>query len=303
MTFELLIPTYNRAALLQRCLDSVDRAVRPKELILTVTVIDNNSNDNTRQIAEQFIDKCSMRARYIFVGRPGKSAALNEVLAQTDSDFVGFIDDDEQLDRTWFEVAYREFANNPQLDYIGGPYLPDWQQEPPEWLPPAYPGAIGIVPRPHRLPFSREFAGVLMGGNAVVRRSVLERVLPYPEDLGNIGGKIRSGEDEVIYQRLLDAGAIGMVVPELVIYHWIPAQRLTKKYHRRWVIGRGISRGKQLRDAGFSEPGMFGIPRHQIGTAIRGLRLMWCGRSSQERFTAQLSILDCLATLYGRYFY
>jgi len=67
-----------------------------------------------------------------------------------------------------------------------------------------------------------------MGGNAVIRRATLERVLPYPERLGKIGNKIRSGEDEVIYHRLLDIGARGIVLPDLIITHWIPAERMTR---------------------------------------------------------------------------
>ena len=39
-----------------------------------------------------------------------------------------------------------------------------------------------------------------------------------------------------------------MIVPDLIIYHWIPTERLTKRYYRKWVIGRGISMGWQIRD-------------------------------------------------------
>ena len=241
--------------------------------------------------------------RYIFVGRPGKSAALNEAIAQTAGEFVGFIDDDEQIDPAWLEVAYRELSASPAVDYIGGPNHPNWEHAAPDWLPVAYPGAIGIVLRPERTTFSHEFRGMLMGGNAVIRRATLERVLPYPERLGKIGNKIRSGEDEVIYHRLLDIGARGIVLPDLIIYHWIPAERMTKSYFRRWVAGRGISVGWQLRERGFKEPGLLGIPRYQFGACFRALWPMLTAKSQRERFTAQLTVLDCLATLYGRYFY
>src|SRR5260370_33199784 len=94
-----------------------------------------------------------------------------------------------------------------------------------------------------------------------------------------------------------------MVVPDLAIDHWIPAERLTRRYFRKWVIGRGISMGSQLRERGFTEPAMLGIPRYKLGDSVRALAAMFTAPSSQERFTAQLSVLDCLATLYGRYFY
>lgn len=216
---------------------------------------------------------------------------------------MGLVDDDEQLDPAWFEVAYREFSAMAQIDFIGGPYLPNWERAAPDWLPASYPGAIGIVLRPERVQFSHEFSGMLMGGNAIIRRSTLQRVLPYPEQLGKIGNKIRSGEDEVIYHRLLDINARGMVVPDLIIRHWIPAERLTKKYFRRRVIGRGISVGSQLRERGFQQASLLDIPRYKFGASLRAIGSMLTPGSEQERFTAQLTILDCLATLYGRHFY
>ena len=137
----------------------------------------------------------------------------------------------------------------------------------------------------------------------VIRRSTLQKVLPYPVELGKIGAKIRSGMDEIIYHRLLKIGARGVVVPDLIIYPWIPASRLTKRYYRKWAVGRGVGVGFQLRERGFPEPGLLGIPRYKFGDAARGFRSMLAARSERERFTAQLAILDCLGTIYGRHLY
>ena len=303
MDLDLIIPTYNRAHLLKDCLNSVVSAIRPKGLNVRVVIVDNNSGDNTREVVHSFVGRGELAIRYIFVGRPGKSAALNDALAQTDGELVGFVDDDEKLDSAWFQVAYREFSATPRIDFIGGPCFPNWERAAPDWLPVAYPGAIGIVLRPERVAFSHEYGGMLMGGNAIIRRSTLQKVLPYPEQLGKIGNKIRSGEDEAIYHRLLDINALGMVVPDLVIHHWIPSERLTKRYFRRWIVGRGISVGSQLRERGFKEPGLLGIPRYQFGACFRALWPMLTAKLQRERFTAQLSVLDCFATLYGRHFY
>lgn len=303
MDLDLIIPTYNRARLLDECLKSVFRASRPANLNLTVIVVDNNSKDNTKIVAESCLRQSEVRFRYMFVAHPGKSAALNEALRQTDGEFVGLIDDDEQLDPSWFEVACREFSSDSTTEYIGGPYHPNWEIEAPGWLPDGLPGVLGIVLRQERAVFSPQFNGMLMGGNVVIRRSTLQKVLPFPVELGKIGEKIRSGMDEIIYHRLLKIGARGIVVPDLIIYHWIPASRLTKRYYRKWAVGRGVGVGFQLRERGFPEPGLLGIPRYKFGDAARGFRSMLAARSEQERFTAQLAILDCLGTLYGRLLY
>lgn len=303
MDLDLIVPTYNRSQLLDRCLRSVAGARKPAGLRVTVVIADNNSTDNTSAVIRSFQNDTDLLIKYIFVERQGKSAALNEAISMTQAELIGLVDDDEELDPSWFEVAYREFSEHNETDYIGGPYLPNWEGSPPDWLPNTYRGAIGIVPRPERTAFSPNYHGMLMGGNAIIRRETLERVLPYPEELGKLGSKIRSGEDEVIYHRLLNIGAQGLVVPDLIIYHWIPAERLTKKYFRRWVVGRGLSVGMQIRSRGFEGPSFLGIPRFYFSKPVRSVMSSLLSRdpSGENSFTSQLLCLDCLATLCGRH--
>ena len=305
MDLELFIPTYNRTRLLEECLKSVFRASRPQGLNITVVIVDNNSCERSRKVVQPFLEQSELPCRYIHIQRPGKSAALNEALAQTHAELVGFVDDDEQLDAAWFEVAYREMSGDSNLDYIGGPYHPNWEVPLPEWLPPitTYGSGLGIVHRPERIAFSPEFAGILMGGNIVIRRATLEKVLPYPEKLGRIGHQIRSGMDELIHHRLLQVGARGESVPDLIIYHWIPAERMTKQYYRKWAFGRGVGEGYQFRERTFPETALLGIPRYKFGKLLRCLPSVLFARDRQRRFLAELSVRDCFGLLYGRHIY
>jgi glycosyltransferase involved in cell wall biosynthesis len=302
MNLNVIIATHNRSDLLNDCLQSILLATRPPNLQIKIVVVDNRSTDNTKEVVQRYVESREIPVQYIFAERPGKAAALNDALAQTNGELIGLIDDDEQLERSWFEVVEREFSSDHQLDFIGGQYHPNWESPAPDWVSKHFRGAIGIVLNPVRVAFSPDFPGILMGGNAVIRRSTLNKVLPYPEHLGKIGKKIRSGEDEVIYHRLLALGARGMNVPELIIYHWIPTERLTKTYYRKWVIGRGISGGLQLRERGFKVTGLLGIPRYQFGLVGKAFANLLRSRSPSERFAAQLTILDCMSTLYGRHF-
>ena len=181
----------------------------PATMTLSVLVVDNNSTDDTAQVVSDFIKESKLPIRSLFVARPGKSAALNDALSQTDGELVGLIDDDEEIDPSWVAVVHREFLENPDLDFIGGPYHPNWEIPAPAWLPKDFDGAICSIPNTKRERFctwdyeTNTGSGMLMGGNAVIRRPILNKVLPYPEFLGKIAEKIRSGEDEVIYHRLL----------------------------------------------------------------------------------------------------
>src|ERR1700678_2065581 len=199
---DLIIPSHDRASLLRDCLDSICNARIPAGLEVTVFVVDNRSTDMTRSVVESFGDK----VQYIYAGRPGKSAALNDAIPQTHGEFVGFIDDDEQLDPSWFEVAYRELCADPELQFIGGQYYPNWEKPAPSWFSDNHRGAVGIVLCSVRGSFSDDFRQMLMGGNAIISRETLKRVLPYPEELGKIGKKIRSADVEVIDNRLFPVG-------------------------------------------------------------------------------------------------
>jgi len=306
MNLDLIIPTYNRSHLLDECLKSVFRAARPKGMKINVVVVDNNSTDNTKEIVQPYLNQHELECQYIFVGRPGKSAAVNEALAQTSSEFVGFIDDDEQIEKSWFEVGYREMTGDSTLEYIGGPYYPNWEIPFPNFLPPLTDygkGVLAITFYSERAQYLPGFAGMLMGGNIIIRRSTLEKVLPYPEMLGKIGNYIRSGMDELIYHRLLRIGARGFAIPDLIIYHWIPAERLTKSYYRKWTMGRAIGVGYQTRERGYAGTGLLGISRYKVVAGIRGLHKLATSTSQQGRFLAELSVRECLGMLYGRHLY
>lgn len=135
----------------------------------------------------------------------------------------------------------------------------------------------------------------------VAQRS--KRSYPIPEKLGKIENRIRSGQDEAIHHRLLKIGARGISVPDLIIYHWIPASRLTKQYYRRWALSRGIGEGYQLRERGFSQPSLLGIPRFKFGDALRGARSILTATSPHQRLLGELAVRDCIGILYGRHIY
>ena len=59
--FSIIIPTYNRALLLKRCLDSLcSQTYRDFEVI----VCDDGSTDGTNEIINQFEDKLSLKYLY-----------------------------------------------------------------------------------------------------------------------------------------------------------------------------------------------------------------------------------------------
>lgn len=308
MRLDVLIPTYNREALLRRTLESFLAAEKPPDLDFGLTVVDNNSPDGTRRAVEEFQEKFGGRLNYLFEGRQGKSHALNSGVAATTGDLVGIIDDDEEVDARWL-VCVRDVFRDPEVDFIGGPYVPRWDMTPPAWLPEDYPAVIGKVDGGSEVvPYGAEFPGILMGGNAVITRAALEKAGPFSTALCRIGTGLLMGEDDLMYARLLETGARGFYRPDLIIHHYVIPERIDKRYFRRWCFWRGVSAGIIDRDTPQPVPYFAGAPRYLCGRVARNLLRMVKGRLAGGRtpaqlFSDELAAWDLAGFFYGKHRY
>lgn len=305
MKLDVVVPTYNRSHLLRRTLSSLLKAAIPEGLEVTVLVIDNNSKDDTEQVVREVQAGTERRIVYVKETRQGLSHARNAGIKAGTGDLIGCIDDDEEIDDQWYTVIAREFADE-ATQFIGGPYLPNCPVPMPAWLPPGYNGVIGVIEPKPRTRFAPPFPGNLQGGNAVLRRTVFDRIGLYSVKLGRSGKGLLSEEDAELYRRILKADLYGVHVPDLIIYHYIPEERLTRSYHRRWCYWRAVSQG--VADEDLKEPVayIFGVPRYRIGKAFSGL-ISWprhfFSRNGRGRaFAGELAIWDLLGFVYGKHF-
>ncbi len=305
MTLDVVVPTYNRSQLLKRTIVSLLKAPIPSGLDVTIIIADNNSKDDTEAMVREMQSQTTRPIRYVKEMRQSSSHARNAGINAGSGEIIGFIDDDEEIDEHWYEVIAREFGDA-SIQFIGGPCLGNWAAPPPPWLPPGYHSVIGVVVPKPRSVFGGTFQGNLMSGNAVIRRSAFDRVGTYSTKLGRSGKGLLSEEDVELYRRLRSADLLGMYVPELIIYHYIPEDRLTRKYHRRWCYWRGVSQGladKELKEA---VPYMLGVPRYRIGRALKGLaslpRHLVSSGDAGQAFADELTLWDLAGFIYGKHF-
>jgi glucosyl-dolichyl phosphate glucuronosyltransferase len=302
MKIDAILPTYNRADLLVRSLDSALEATTPAGHEVQITVVDNNSTDRTKTVVDDYISRSGTRFKYLFEPKQGRHHALNCGIAQSSADVIAFFDDDERLVPTWFETIAENFAR-PDIDFIGGPVLPEWSAAPPAWLPKhGYGGVLGIIDhgnqrRRYRTP---EFPEMLTGGNTVIRRSVLAKCGPYSPDY-------MYTEDRYMWQRLCAIGAQGEYVPEFVVYHHIPTKRLQKSYFRQWVRNDAHNRGRMARSNPLTGPSLLGAPlwmwrRFGESAVSSCVGLVTRGVDDPERFAAELYAIDFVSFATGRNF-
>lgn len=95
----VIIPCYNIARYISRCIDSmIDQECKPLEIIL----VDDGSSDNLREVLDPYIVKDSIC--YIRQENQGVSAARNLGLNHAKGDYIYFCDGDDYVDPFLFKV-------------------------------------------------------------------------------------------------------------------------------------------------------------------------------------------------------
>jgi glycosyltransferase involved in cell wall biosynthesis len=113
----VVIPTFNRARVLERAIESVlIQDFRDFELI----VVDDGSTDSTREILEKVANCEGERVRCVFQENRGVSSARNLGIRASSGQWVAFLDSDDEwlIHKLSLQVAFAE--KNPEVSIIHG---------------------------------------------------------------------------------------------------------------------------------------------------------------------------------------
>ncbi len=235
----VVISTYNRCGRLPRALRSVLEQ-RPSGVRHELIVVDNNSTDGTRAVVEDWMARHPGRLRYVFEPRQGVSYGRNAGIAASAAPVVAFTDDDVCVAPDWIERIHHAFERNPEVGFVGGKVVPEWDAPPPEWLTPEHWAPVGLAHYgdvPFRCGPERPIC--LLSANLALRREVLERMGGFSPELQRVKDGIGSMEDAELQHRLHHAGVPGLYLPEMVAISPVDAERTGRAYHRRWHAGHG----------------------------------------------------------------
>ena len=265
------ICTYNRCQSLLSALDSV-LSQDANGILFEVIVVDNNSRDDTKHVVDSFIGRGHSNLRYTFEPRQGLSHARNAAVAEARSGIVAFIDDDVRVARNWVSTIKRAFDDHPEAAWVGGKVLPCWPSLPPSWLTRDQWSPLAIVDYGD-LPFytSDSRQTCLVGANLAIRRDVLEQCGGFEPNVQRVKDSIGSMEDHELQMRLWKIHRRGLYVPELVVFSDVAADRLCKRYHRRWHFGHGrfyaVAHLEELERSNIGS--LFGVSAHVYRSAVR----------------------------------
>jgi glycosyltransferase involved in cell wall biosynthesis len=111
----VIVPTHNRAGLLERAVESVQRAGTDLEII----VVDNASTDNTSEVCAGLPN-----IRYFRLDQNlGEGGARNFGIQESRSEYLAFLDDDDLRLPGSLDKQYEVLLQNPRAALVYGPVL------------------------------------------------------------------------------------------------------------------------------------------------------------------------------------
>ena len=117
----IVVPTYDRAMLLPRALDSI---VAQTFCDWEIVLVDDGSTDETAAVAARYAAQLGRRFHFIRLGdlNRGSSAARNRGIDKSRGRFVAFLDSDDEFLPRKLERQLALFACRPELGFVYSDY-------------------------------------------------------------------------------------------------------------------------------------------------------------------------------------
>jgi glycosyltransferase involved in cell wall biosynthesis len=258
----VLVCTYNRCEDLRELLVSALSQGTGGAFTYEILVVDNNSSDGTRELVERLIAEGNGAIRYLFERRQGKSFALNTGLTEARGAIYLIADDDLVLPPDYLSRVWSAFRAHPEVSVVAGKVLPLWGAAVPAWLTQEHWSALALCDYGAEKLYTGVNESICLLAGAF-RRADVEAVGGYHLELGVSKSRIGGTEDVDLLARLYEAGRRGLYLPDLWLNHKVPADRLTKTYHRRWHTGHGrFCEAMRTPEIERSPARLFDVPAH-----------------------------------------
>ncbi len=195
-TLSIIIPAFNEKSSIAKCLQSIldNKTADVTEII----VVDNASTDATASIAARFES-----VRVIRENKKGTSAARQCGFQNATGEILAYLDADCRANAEWFRTIIEYFSMHPDVVCISGMYsyydLPRVQST-----------LIRFVWKLSGILSNRVGGFMVVGGNAAVRRSALEKI-------GGLNTTIDFYGDDTDFAKRLHAIGKVQFVPQLSV--------------------------------------------------------------------------------------
>lgn len=219
-TISVCVITFNRNQLLSACLQSVLKSfeIIDDKYQIILNIVDNNPTQEAKPVVDKFKNYIGLKINYYWEKNPGIPFARNACLdlsLKENSDYIIFIDDDEEADINWLKKLIETIESN-QVDVVSGIVLTKDQKNVSQ---------NKIIKK-----MQRDRAET---NNVIFKRWIAEQVRFY-EKMAQTGGT-----DTLFFRQAYRFGAKIIYCKEAIVYETIPDIRKTSK----WILRRNFRNG------------------------------------------------------------
>lgn len=278
MKLSVIIPTYNRSNSLDRTLETlVSQTIGTDNY--EILVVDNNSTDNTAEVIKTWEKNTNGLVHYLQETRPGAHYARNGAVKYAKGDILYFTDDDILANEDMLENIIKPFAiKDKNIATVTGQVLPYWEVEPPRWVLRYMNNAyLSLNTLPDDLIVDSKDVGIFSNHQAVLKKVFLE-VGGYNPDIVN--GEWLGDNETGMNIKIEQKGYQFAYIKSAIIYHMIPARRMTQSY----INGRLANQGNSDAYTNYRATTLSNNELRKINLSL--YKKMWC-----TRFTAIVNIL------------
>jgi len=195
MRLSFVVPAYNEEAYLPACLESILAQTGELGDAVEIIVVNNASSDRTLQVAMGF-----KGVRVVDEPRKGLTFARQAGFAASSGELIANVDSDSRLTEGWVKTVLAEFAAEPKLVALSGPFI-YYDMSPNQRVSVRIFYAIAyLVYALNR--WVLRAGSMVQGGNFVLRRSALEQIGGFDTSISFYG------EDTDIARRMNQVGDV-----------------------------------------------------------------------------------------------
>ena len=254
------ICTYKRPHLLRELLRSLDDQECGGLFNYYIVVVDNDRSESGRTIVESEATRSRTTILYFIEPDQNIAKARNKAIANSQGDFVAFIDDDEVPDSRWLLNMYKSLIRF-QTAGVLGPVLPRYEVPPPRWV-----GDGRFYERPtyhtgYFMPWR-----LTLTANCLIKRGVFDENRDWFDPKFGSGG-----EDRDFFKRIIARGYIFVWINEAPVFEWVSRGRMKKAV----MLKRALLRGKMAYRSQIKRPGRIMISFPAIICYTLGLPLLF----------------------------
>lgn len=246
ITSSVLIPTYNRSTELLEAVQSV--IAQDAQFEFEILILDNASDPTLRIDVGKISARSRMTIQYIPVPEIGLHNCRHAGAKVARGEILVFVDDDVIANKGWLQSMVDTF-NDPAVHLVGGPILPRYESDPPDWLEEFWKTtAKGKRSCSYLslLDFGREPCQIdpdyIWGANFAIRRETLNRVGGFhPDSLPWELRRFRGDGETAVTHKARSLKLKAFYQPVALVFHRVPQSRMTIEYFEKRAYLQGIS--------------------------------------------------------------